>query len=102
MTDEVKFTDAQWDELARAAEAFATVLDDQRDHLRDVLVSNWAGVCTEGVALIANLRSLMIGESDSFHHAIDSESTYLRNLAAQCRRSKASLQSVDVASSNSF
>jgi hypothetical protein len=102
VTDEVKFTDAQWDELARAAEAFATVLDEQRDSLRDVLISNWAGSCAEGADLIKNLRELTNGEAGSFHHAIGSESDYLRALAVQCRTSKATLQSADDTSAEQY
>lgn len=95
MTDEVKFTDAQWDELARAAEAFATVLEEQQSLLRAVLVQNWAGQCEEGNGLLENLRAIVHGGKGSFVQAIDAEAKYLTSHASLCRASRSTLQSVD-------
>ena len=100
MTDEVKFTDAQWDELARAGEAFATVLEEQQSLLRAVLVQNWAGQCEEGNGLLENLRAIVHGGDSSFVQAIDAEAKYLRSHAAVCRSSRDALQSVDDQNSN--
>ena len=102
MTDEVKFTDAQWDELARAAEAFAGVLEDERGRMRDTLAKNWAGDCMEGVAVFENLRQLLHGDSSSFTQSANAEAAYLRSLAAQCRKAKLTMADTDILSSESF
>lgn len=103
MTDEVKFTDAQWDELARAAEAFAGVLETERHRLNNVLMRNWAGDCDEGVGTIDNLRTLLQGNmSGSFGHAVSSEAEYLRALAEHIRLAKKNFHSEDVRSSGTF
>jgi hypothetical protein len=103
VTDEVKFTDAQWDELARAAEAFANVLERERIRLKDVLVKNWAGECGEGLGTFENLRHLVQNdESGSFGQAIASEAQYLMSLAAQIRNAKSSLVTEDNAGSSQF
>lgn len=102
MTDEVKFTDAQWDELARAAEAFATVLDDQQVLLTYVLSTNWAGQCAEGTGLMDNLRSVLHGGTNSFVNSIVSEASYLRSLAKVCSESKTSLNAVEAENAGVF
>lgn len=103
MTDEVKFTDAQWDELARAAEAFAGVLDQEGGRLRDVMAINWAGSCSEGVGIVDNLRLLLYGEGpSSFKGAINSEALYLRQLAVQCRGAGTALAVSDSDSEQRF
>jgi hypothetical protein len=96
VTDEVKFTDAQWDELARAAEAFAKVLEDENGRLKDAVSTNWAGNCAEGLGLIDNLRQLLYGDgSNSFSDAILSEAEFLRGLSRQCSNAKETLVSQD-------
>ena len=103
MTDEVKFTDAQWDELARAAEAFATVLEMQRKQLDNVLTSNWAGDCGEGHGVIENLRLLLQGAgSGSFGGAINSEVVYLLDLAQRCRNANSTLSGDDLVAADKF
>lgn len=103
MTDEVKFTDAQWDELARAAEAFATVLEMQRKQLDNVLTSNWAGACGEGRGVIENLRLLLQGAgSGSFGGAIKSEVVYLLDLAQRCRDANSTLSGENLVAANKF
>jgi uncharacterized protein YukE len=102
VTDEVKFTDAQWDALAQAAEAFADTLEDERGRIRDTLAKNWAGDCVEGLAVFENLRQLLHGDANSFTQAANAESNYLRNLAAQCRNSKETLGAVDQYQSDQF
>lgn len=97
MTDEVKFTDAQWDELARAAEAFAGVLDIEKVRLRAVAATNWAGNCGEGNGIMDNLRELIHGENGSFAGAVTAEVEYLKSVALQCRRSKTVLTRADEA-----
>ncbi|WP_143696489.1 hypothetical protein [Williamsia muralis] len=103
MTDEVKFTDAQWDELARAAEAFATVLQEEQSNLVNVLMTNWAGECAEGEGVIANLRELIRGGGNSsLAQVLDSESSYLRSLASNCIKSKTSMNVADMESAVGF
>jgi hypothetical protein len=102
VTDEVKFTDAQWDALAQAAEAFAGALDDEQSRLRDLLAKNWAGECVEGQGIFASLKHLLHGENGSFVQAVDSEAQYLKGVATQCRRSKTDLDVTDTATSEQF
>jgi hypothetical protein len=103
VTDEVKFTDAQWDEVARAAETFAGVLENESGRLKDVVTTNWAGDCAEGTGLIDNLRQILYGEnSNSFSDAINSEAQYLRALSRQCATTKDSLLSEDEKISSQF
>jgi hypothetical protein len=102
VTDEVKFTDAQWDELARAAEAFAEVLEDERGRIRDTVAKNWAGDCAEGLAVFQNLRQLLHGDSNSFTQSANAEAVYLRDLALQCRKSKTTLSDADNYHSEQF
>ena len=102
MTDEVKFTDAQWDELARAAEAFATVLDDQQVLLTYVLSTNWAGQCAEGTGLMDNLRSVLHGGTNSFVNSIASEASYLRSLAKVCGDAKHSFNAAEAENAGVF
>ncbi|WP_168176709.1 hypothetical protein [Williamsia sp. 1135] len=97
MTDEVKFTNEQWDALAEAAEVFAETLVTEREKLSNVLLKNWAGECEEGRGTINNLRFLLNGlGQDSFAGAIESESAYLRGIANTCRSAKNNLSGVDL------
>ncbi|WP_207842560.1 hypothetical protein [Williamsia soli] len=102
MTDEVKFTNEQWDALAEAAEVFAATLEEERTKLFHVLSKNWAGQCLEGEGIIANLKDLLRGADSSFSSAIVEEATYLKNLAAECHNSKVSLNKADSGSSERF
>lgn len=102
VTDEVKFTNEQWDALAEAAEVFAATLDDERARLRDVLVSNWAGACAEGESTMDNLKALVHGDSGSFSQAIFSEASYLKDVALGCRGAKTILKTVDHDNSSGF
>jgi hypothetical protein len=103
VTDEVKFTDAQWDELARAAEAFAEVLEAERKRLDNVLTVNWAGACSEGVGVLDNLRLLLQGAGgNSFGGAINSEVVYLLGLAQKCREATNVLSGEDSISASTF
>lgn len=102
MTDEVKFTDAQWDELARAAEAFATLLDDQQVLLTYVLSTNWAGQCAEGTGLMDNLRLVLHGGRNSIANLIASEASYLRTFSEVCSDSKTSLNAVEAENAGVF
>jgi hypothetical protein len=102
VTDEVKFTDAQWDALAQAAEAFASVLEAEKVRLRAVAAKNWAGQCGEGNGIIENLRELIHGENGSLAEAVTSEAEYLKVVAVQCRRSKERLAEADSASAEQF
>jgi hypothetical protein len=103
VTDEVKFTDAQWDALAQAAEAFAVALESERIHLEDVLGINWAGNCVEGLGVLENLRLLLQGPGlNSFGGAINSEVAYLRSLAQRCRDSSNTLTTEDAVASGQF
>ncbi|MCZ4552827.1 hypothetical protein BH683_021305 [Williamsia sp. 1138] len=103
MTDEVKFTNEQWDALAEAAEVFAKALDEEHESLANILTTNWAGECAEGIGTIENLRMVLAdGGVSSFSGAIKSESDYMRSLATQCRLAKASLSSADLESTNDY
>lgn len=103
MTDEVKFTDEQWDKVAEAAEVFARALESERRSLKNLLKKNWAGDCAEGVGTIDNLRMLLHGEGpSSFSGAVESEAAYLRSLAIQCRDAKSSLTVDDLRNANQF
>lgn len=95
MTDEVKFTDEQWDRVATAAEVFAATLDDEKSRLRSLLATNWAGACQEGEGTMANLRALLHGGQDSFEGAMESEATYLRSVASACHGAKEGLNTAD-------
>ncbi|PYE14691.1 hypothetical protein DFR67_112153 [Williamsia limnetica] len=102
MTDEVKFTNEQWDALAEAAEVFAQTLDDERGLLTHVLGTNWAGECAEGVGVTENLKDLLRGADASFATAIRDEAQYLRAFAAQCVNSKNALNGSDMGSAIQF
>ncbi len=102
MTDEVKFTDEQWDRVAAAAETFAAALEHERAKLVHVLSKNWAGQCLEGEGVVANLKDLIRGPNASFSSAISTESAYLRSLAIHCAQSKAALESADEESAERF
>lgn len=103
MTDEVKFTDEQWDKVAEAADIYAQALEDQRGFLRDVLTKNWAGDCGEGAGTIENLRHLLNrGGSESFSGVVNSEAEYFRLLANQCRNAKATLSYGDSRNGSQF
>jgi len=95
MADEVQFTDEQWETVAKAAEVFAGVLQEEQAGLRLVLSSNWAGVCAEGEGTMRNLRDLLRGESGSFAQSIMSEADYLKDVARRCRASKSFLTETD-------
>lgn len=95
MTDEVKFTDEQWDKVAQAAETFATALDNEKVRLRSVLATNWAGACSEGEGTMENLRALLHGSQQSFEGAMESEATYLRGVASACTGAKRGLDGED-------
>lgn len=103
MTDEVKFTDEQWDRVAEAAEVYAQALEDERGLLRNVLTKNWAGDCGEGRETIDNLRRLLNGaDQESFSGVVNSEAEYFRSLAIQCRSAKTTLSAEDVQGGNHF
>jgi hypothetical protein len=103
VTDEVKFTDAQWDALAQAAETFAGALETERLRLNNVLMKNWAGNCDEGLGTIDNLRLLLQGtEPSSLGGAVSSEAEYLRALASHIRAAKSGLIIDDGKSSDFF
>lgn len=102
VTDEVKFTNEQWDALAEAAEVFAETLEHERERLVHVLSKNWAGECLEGEGVVANLKDLIRGPNASFSAAISTESAYLRDLASQCGQAKQDLSAVDNDKSERF
>lgn len=95
MTDEVKFTNEQWDALAEAAEVFAETLYAEKQKLRGVLATNWAGACAEGEGTFENLRTLLHDGPDSFIGSMDSEMLYLRSIAANCVNAKQGLTATD-------
>ncbi len=103
MTDEVKFTNEQWDALAEAAEVFAVALDEERKSHERRRLQGLGGRLRRRYRYNRESPAVVHGEGpDSFAGSVRSEADYLRWFATQCRNAKTELGSEDASNTLRF
>ena len=88
----VRFTTADWEARARAAEESAVKLQEAIKALSYAVRSNYFGDCVEGREMYARARSAI----DQWRESLRSHRDELNALAAQCRTAASELDSADV------